>query len=152
MDPVLRLRPPGDPQTAHPRNAHDRGHQVQGAAGQEDRVLGVGRAVRVPGRRVRARREARGRGDHAAPAPDRGGFDKRKLMYKGTIELEEFWSEEVKVRGTFCVMNREKVRWLSLLVVGEGADAGRGAGQSDVVALVCSVKYMLKDVWSNCSD
>lgn len=42
------------------------------------------------------------------------GFDKRKLMYKGTIELEEFWSEEVKVRGTFCVMNREKVRWFCL--------------------------------------
>ena len=41
-----------------------------------------------------------------------GGFDKRKLMYRGTIELEEFYSEEVGVRGTFCVMNREKVRIL----------------------------------------
>ena len=38
-----------------------------------------------------------------------GGFDARHLMYKGTVELEEFYSEEVGVRGTFCVMKREKV-------------------------------------------
>ena len=39
-----------------------------------------------------------------------GGFDRRKLMYKGTIELEEFETPDGSVRGTFCVMNREKVR------------------------------------------
>lgn len=37
-----------------------------------------------------------------------GGFDKRKLVFKGTIELEEF--EHDDFHGTFCVMNREKVR------------------------------------------
>lgn len=43
-----------------------------------------------------------------------GGHDKRKLIYKGTIELEEFVSEELGIRGTFCVMNREKVRGVLL--------------------------------------
>ena len=37
-----------------------------------------------------------------------GGFDKRKLMFKGTLELEEFEYDDL--RGSFCVMNREKVR------------------------------------------
>lgn len=37
-----------------------------------------------------------------------GGFDKRKLIFKGTIELEEFETDEA--RGTFCVMHRDQVR------------------------------------------
>lgn len=36
-----------------------------------------------------------------------GGFDKRKLMFKGTLELEEFEYDDLK--GTFCVMNRDQV-------------------------------------------
>ena len=37
-----------------------------------------------------------------------GGFDKRKLIFKGTIELEEFETDDHK--GTFCVMHRDQVR------------------------------------------
>lgn len=36
-----------------------------------------------------------------------GGFDKRKLMFKGILELEEFEYEDVK--GSFCLMNRDQV-------------------------------------------
>jgi serine/threonine-protein kinase CHEK1 len=36
-----------------------------------------------------------------------GGFDKRKLMFKGTVELEEFENDDHK--GTFCVMHRDQV-------------------------------------------
>ena len=38
-----------------------------------------------------------------------GGFDKRKLMFKGMIELEDF--EYAGHSGTFCVMHRDQVRF-----------------------------------------
>ncbi|EKM52927.1 uncharacterized protein PHACADRAFT_175408 [Phanerochaete carnosa HHB-10118-sp] len=44
-----------------------------------------------------------------------GGFDRRKLMYRGTIEIEEF--EHGESKGAFCVMNREKgnpISWRQL--------------------------------------
>ncbi|KAI0339190.1 Pkinase-domain-containing protein [Trametopsis cervina] len=44
-----------------------------------------------------------------------GGFDKRKLMFKGTVELEEFENEDHK--GTFCMMNRDQgnpISWRTL--------------------------------------
>lgn len=36
-----------------------------------------------------------------------GGYDKRKLMFKGVIELENF--EYAGHSGTFCVMHRDQV-------------------------------------------
>ncbi|KAI0696596.1 kinase-like domain-containing protein [Cytidiella melzeri] len=44
-----------------------------------------------------------------------GGFDKRKLIFKGTVELEEF--ETDGHRGTFCVMHRDQgnpISWRTL--------------------------------------
>lgn len=44
-----------------------------------------------------------------------GGFDRRKLMYRGTIEFEPF--ERGEFSGTFCIMNREKgnpISWRQL--------------------------------------
>ncbi|KAI0083554.1 CAMK/CAMKL/CHK1 protein kinase [Irpex rosettiformis] len=44
-----------------------------------------------------------------------GGFDKRKLIFKGTIELEEFENGDHK--GTFCVMHRDQgnpISWRTL--------------------------------------
>ncbi len=38
-----------------------------------------------------------------------GGYDKRKLMFKGVIELEDF--EYAGHSGTFCVMHRDQVRF-----------------------------------------
>ena len=41
-----------------------------------------------------------------------GGYDTRRLMYRGTIEFEAFAAAEAGVRaGAFCVMTREKVRF-----------------------------------------
>ncbi len=37
-----------------------------------------------------------------------GGYDKRKLMYKGWIELEDFTHDDVV--GSFCLMQRDQVR------------------------------------------
>ena len=37
-----------------------------------------------------------------------GGRDKRKLMFKGWIELEDFEYDGEK--GSFCVMKRDQVR------------------------------------------
>jgi serine/threonine-protein kinase Chk1 len=37
-----------------------------------------------------------------------GGYDKRKIMFKGWIELEVF--SRMQVSGAFCVMQRDVVR------------------------------------------
>ncbi|PSR97727.1 hypothetical protein PHLCEN_2v4269 [Hermanssonia centrifuga] len=38
-----------------------------------------------------------------------GGFDKRKLIFKGWVELEEF--ERDDAQGAFCIMHRDQVRF-----------------------------------------
>lgn len=40
-----------------------------------------------------------------------GGYDQRKLMYKGYVKLENFTYKQYS--GTFCVMHREQVRAVS---------------------------------------
>ena len=36
-----------------------------------------------------------------------GGYDKRKLLFKGWIDLEEFMHDDVV--GSFCLMQRDQV-------------------------------------------
>lgn len=51
-----------------------------------------------------------------------GGYDKRKIVYKGWIELETF-SRTKHASGAFCVMQRDVVRLFLALALGLGADA-----------------------------
>lgn len=41
-----------------------------------------------------------------------GGYDKRKVAYKGWVEIEHFSYRGVE--GSFCVMQRDVVRFLSV--------------------------------------
>ena len=68
-----------------------------------------------------------------------GGYDKRKIMFKGWIELEVFTRSHVS--GAFCLMQRDVVRYVGALDLPcFRADAKLsfplGIGQSDLLATV----------------
>lgn len=76
-----------------------------------------------------------------------GGLDKRKLQFKGWIELEDFENEGVK--GSFCIMLRDQVR--------PSASPSRGyrsntvqLGQSNFVATALEVNYFIARCRTSC--
>jgi len=71
-----------------------------------------------------------------------GGYDKRKIMFKGWIELEVFSRMQVSESGAFCVMQRDVVRrvrvwdWGRVFWADAMLPSSFGIGQSDCLETV----------------